>query len=591
MARRSHPPGPKAPVGAFGPAPAAPRAAAAAAAPAQAKEASARKGMWRRFIGGVAATASMFVGKNQPLVSPFEAASQSDTLPYVQNIGPNDVARYQRQIVGQGRQLYRNQGDIRGALRALADDVVGGGPKVNPRLPGMKAVLKAWFQECDASGLRNFGGLLRQCYLAERVDGEVFIRMRPRLQSDGLTLPLQLEALECDHVPWEWTRWAPNGNRIIAGIELDKLRRRVAYWMTPFHPADSLTRNLEPQTNLPQPVPADQVIYIGNPERLAGQRSESSLVAAIVKAINLGIYEGAEQTRKNISTLFAGFFRRLPEDGATPLPAEEDSHDITSAMLRQVPLEPGILAELPYGTTIEWSDPPDTGDNYEAFTRSQRMYIAMCVESSYEDFTGDFRGVNDRSWKAGQVKRRVMIDRERDRLTFQVWDKLYPVLVDLAIATGKVKRPAGWTDEQVYESTLTWPGSRNPNQFQEWNAWVLAVTNGLVSRDEAIEANGGDPFEVDRRNAVGKLRADALDLHYPVYTLKAPTGMRQDLASGTPDTGGTPPGGGAPGGGDDDAPDAPAPKPTQPPDPSGGLLDALKREILEELRDLIAQAR
>lgn len=80
------------------------------------------------------------------------------------------------------------------------------------------------------------------------------------------------------------------------------------------------------------------------------------------------------------------------------------------------------MAELPYRTSIEWSEPPHTGQSFEPYVRFQRMYLAMCVESSYEDFTGDWRGTNDRAWRAGQVKRRVMIDRERDRLTFQVWN-------------------------------------------------------------------------------------------------------------------------------------------------------------------------
>lgn len=460
---------------------------------------------------------SNFVTSSMPLSTPYDAASLSDTLPRVQNIGPNDVARYQRNIVAQARQLYRNQGDMRRGLRMVASAVIGVGPTINPRLPGMKAIWKAWCREADASGLRSFQGLLRKCYLAQRIDGEVILRLRPRYLSDGLTLPLQIEALECDHLPWEWSKLAPNGNRIVAGIELDKLNRRVAFWLTPYHPGDSLVRGLAPDTNLPNPVPAEGVLFMSDPERLAGQRSESSLVAAITRAINLGIFEGAEQVRKNMSTMFVGSVRRLPEHGGVALPGEELSADAMSAMISQIRLEPGILAELPYGTDIEWNDPPDTGSSYEPYVRFAKMYLASCVDASYEDFTGDWRGANDRSWRAGQVAFRTMIDSEHATLEFQVLDPLYRRLVDLAIATGKIKRPPDMSDEELYEVRWTWPGSKNPNQFQEWNAYVLAILNGLMSRDEAIEANGGDPYEVDQRNAEGKIRAKAMDLAYPVY--------------------------------------------------------------------------
>lgn len=461
---------------------------------------------------------SNYLASSAPISDPYDAASRSDALPRVQNIGPNDVSRFQRSIVAQARQLYRNQGDIRRGMRMIASAVVGIGPTINPRLAGMKKIWKAWCREADASGLRNFQGLLRRAYLAQRIDGEVILRLRPRYLSDGLTLPLQVEALEADHLPWEWTRIAPNGNRIVAGIELDKLNRRVAFWLTPFHPADSLARNLQPDTNLPNPVPAESVLFMSDPERLAGQRSESSLVAAITYASNLGIYLTSEQIRKNISTMYVGGIRRLPEHGGIPMPGEELTSDQRSAMISQIRLEPGILAELPFGTDIEWNEPPDTGSSFEPYLRFAKMYLASCVDASYEDFTGDWRGASDRSWRAGQVAFRTMLDSEHQTLEFQVLDPLYRRLVDLAIATGKIKRPPDMTDEELYEVRWTWPGSKNPNQYQEWNAFVLAITNGLMSRDEAIEANGGDPFEVDQRQAEGKVRAKAMDLFYPVYT-------------------------------------------------------------------------
>lgn len=43
---------------------------------------------------------------------------------------------------------------------------------------------------------------------------------------------------------------------------------------------------------------------------------------------------------------------------------------------------------------------------------------------------------------------------------------------------------------------------------------IAAINHGLISRDTVIESWGGDPAEVDRRNAEAKLRAEALGLVY-----------------------------------------------------------------------------
>ena len=44
--------------------------------------------------------------------------------------------------------------------------------------------------------------------------GEVFLRLRRRLPSDGLRVPLQIQVIEAELCPHTYDRQLPNGNKV-----------------------------------------------------------------------------------------------------------------------------------------------------------------------------------------------------------------------------------------------------------------------------------------------------------------------------------------------------------------------------------------
>jgi len=62
-----------------------------------------------------------------------------------------------------------------------------------------------------------------------------------------------------------------------------------------------------------------------------------------------------------------------------------------------VGLEPGTMQELLPGEQVEFSDPPDAGNNYPDFMRQQLRAAAAGSGLPYELMTGDMQGVNDRA--------------------------------------------------------------------------------------------------------------------------------------------------------------------------------------------------
>ena len=168
--------------------------------------------------------------------------------------------------------------------------------------------------------------------------GECFIRLRPRLPKDGLSVPLQLQVLEAEHLPTSDTRKLRNGNYVRAGIEFNGIGKRVAYHLFREHPGDSLN----PLASTEQVrVPAESVLHLFRPLRPGQLRGQPWLTQVLVKLYELDQYDDAELVRKKTAAMFAGFVtKNAPEDQILG----EGAADGTGAAIAG--LEPGTMQVL-----------------------------------------------------------------------------------------------------------------------------------------------------------------------------------------------------------------------------------------------------
>src|SRR5512144_949515 len=97
------------------------------------------------------------------------------------------------------RDMVRRNPWATNALDAFVGNCVGTGIKPQslhpePRLKEqIQALWLRWTDEADASGLTDFYGLQAMACRAVMEAGECFIRLRPRLPKDRLSVPLQLQ--------------------------------------------------------------------------------------------------------------------------------------------------------------------------------------------------------------------------------------------------------------------------------------------------------------------------------------------------------------------------------------------------------------
>jgi lambda family phage portal protein len=429
------------------------------------------------------------------------------------NIGPNAALDYAAgQLRNQSRDLIRKNALAASAISTITSNVIGTGIKPQVPSPDAGALWLKWTDESAADGMLDFYGQQSQVCDAWAAVGECFVRMRTRLPQDGLSVPLQLEILESEFVPMELNRVEQSGNIIRQGIEFDKNVRskRVAYWMYSQHPGESNVNGTVDVT--PHRVPAEEVCHVFCPSRPGQIRGEPILTRALDRLLDVEAYDKAELVRKKISAMYVGFLRRnLPADlGLEELKEIWGEDAAVSGGIGDVTMEPGTMQVLAPGEDVEFSDPKDVGGQYDIFMRAQHRAIAASVGILYEQLTGDYSQVNDRTWRAAMNEFKRGIQRIQHQIVVHqfcrpVWQRW----AQLAVLSGAIKGldpavPVKWTPQ-------AWAYI---NPVQDVQAAREEIRSGLNSREAIVSERGEDSAQIDRENAAGNKRADELGLVY-----------------------------------------------------------------------------
>ena len=434
---------------------------------------------------------------------------------WVGNPGPSDaLADTLDQLRSKSRDQVRRNAWAAAGLEAFVANAVGTGIKPQSLVDDaeirkqIQALWWEWSDEADSSGLTCFYGLQALACRAMLEGGECFIRLRPRRPEDGMSVPLQMQLLESEHVPTTINTLADNGNTIRAGIEFDRLGRRVAYHMTRVHPNDAATQPGADRLSTVR-VPADQIIHLFRPLRPGQVRGEPWLARALVKLEELDQYDDAELVRKKTAAMFAGFITRQgPEDNLMG----EGEADGSGAALGG--LEPGTLQILEPGEDVKFSDPADLGNAYADFMRQQFRAVAAAMGITYEMLTGDLTQVNYSSIRAGLLEFRRRCEAiQHGVIVHQFCRPVWNAWMDQAVLTGSLELP-GYANERRRWRAVKWipQGWQWVDPQKEFNAMLTAIRSGLMSRSEAISAFGYDAEDIDREIAVDNARADELGL-------------------------------------------------------------------------------
>lgn len=418
-------------------------------------------------------------------------------------------------LLARSRELVVTNGYAANACEAFASNLVGDGIKPSSLIedPAQRDQVQrlwlAWTDEADADGLTDFYGLQAMVAREMFVAGECFVRLRPRRTEDGLLVPIQLQLLQSEMLPFEKTEAAATGNRIRCGIEFDAIGRRVAYHFRRRHPGDSTDQGMmTPETVR---VPAEDVLHIYRPIDAGQIRGLPHVAPAMVRLFLLDQYDDAELDRKKTAAMFAGFITKTaPEE---QLMGEIEATDDSGAT---VSLEPGTLQVLLPGEDVKFSSPADVGGGYEAFQYRTLLSVSASLGLPYHLVTGDVRQANYSSLRAELVEFRRRVEQlQHGVVAHQLCRPVWARWLETAVLSGALDLPDFARSPSRYRP-VNWIPPRWDwvDPLKDIQAQVLAMEAGIISRRKVVEATGYDVEEIDRENAADAKRAGDMGLTY-----------------------------------------------------------------------------
>ena len=407
---------------------------------------------------------------------------------------------------------------------------------------------------CDTSGMLSFYGM--QSLVARELfeAGEVFVRQYSRPSSWKLKFPLQLQAIESEQCPvfrtstysGEGIPPIPKGNVVRTGIEFDPFNRRVAYHMYREHPGDTMLYPLQALQWMR--VPIQDIRHIYKPLRGGQLRGQPMLGAVLTLLREIDEYTDAAIVKKKIQAMFAAIIEKT-DPGAEVVPIDRDttgdgvpqpggfSNDPLTA---NTLIEPGTFQYLMPGEKATFPTLPAEAD-MEVFMSIQLHKLAIGCGMTYEQLTGDLKGVNYSSIRAGLLDFRRKCEQFQRNIIIQQF--CLPIVARWmleGVLAGSLNLP-GFASDPMKWLDITWspPAWNWVDPLKDAKAAEIMVRDGFASRQATVAETGQDVNEVDAQNAQDQERADRLKLKYDIdarYIILTGTQAKSEAALNAPAT-------------------------------------------------------
>jgi lambda family phage portal protein len=384
-------------------------------------------------------------------------------------------------LIHRSREQVQNNPYAAKALRGITAATIGTGIIGQPQDRSVKKVFDRWVEYADADGHLDFYGLQSLCARTIVESGAILVRFRWRRADDGLEVPLQIQALEPDHLDFQKSGRTAAGY-IRAGIEYDLIGRVVAYWLFPEHPGDSGLPSVRDRSFASKRVPASEVVYAFDKWRPGQTHGVPWFSPSLLKMRDLDDYDDADMVRKKAEACFAAFVQ-APE-GAETAPVAQL---ITGANGQRIEaVEPGMVAYLAPGEEVTFSDPkPSQG--YAEYVREKLHAIAAGVGVPYSLMTGDHSSATYMNKRAERLEFRSLVEEYRWKtLIPMVFTRVYREFLVGAFGAGLIRRmdvPISWTP----------PRWEYVDPYKDALADQLDVRNGFELWEEIVRRRGNDP--------------------------------------------------------------------------------------------------
>ncbi len=400
-------------------------------------------------------------------------------------------------IRNRARDTIRNNEYAKRAVGVYGSNVVSYGISIVPANKTENASWLAWSNslECDADGTSNLAGLIKLAVTERFGAGEVLIRRRWRKASDGLTVPLQLQVLEADHLDEHKTGPLANGNYCILGKEYDLLGTCVAYWIFPEHPGE--VTGWRSSSLVSKRVPASEIIHYFKRDRPSAVRGVSELAVSLLRYRDMAEWHDAELVRKKMEACVMAIISSDKPDKALGLAS-------TNGIEK---MRPGLIARIGNSEQITFNNPVASGAGGE-FTRFELHALAVGSGITYAQLTGDMSQANFSSNRMGLLEFRSLIEQEQ-------WLSLVPqVLQRVRTWWREAAALQGIALGNQALDAYTMPAKPQVDPLKDTMTAKEAIRGGGMTLSEWLREKGTtlDAYIAERQAELEKLQAAGLVL-------------------------------------------------------------------------------
>jgi lambda family phage portal protein len=438
----------------------------------------------------------------------------------------------------------RNNPLATSAVDNFESQIVGNGikPKWNLKDENLKLEIEREFKlsalskNIDYGGMCDYYGL--QALAAREIfeGGEVFVRrhIRPVNWSPNpnlkqpMRVPVQVQLIEAEQCPiWLNITASTNattakpGSVIRTGKEFDKDGRLAAFHMFAEHPGETMFFTSTALRFVR--ITSDHILHCYKPFRAGLLRGQPHLSSVLVLLHELAKYNDATVVAKQVQAMYAAFVTQMTPEGGGVIPTDPQpgqgyapfSPYAQPPGFRLAEVEPGSMNVLYPGEDIKFPNLPQNSD-LQSFMNVMLHQFASAIGATYEQITGDLRGVNLSSIRAGVQD----AHRKAEQFIFNILVTQFcqPTLrwwLDEAVMSGRLDLP-GYAEEPEQYLDVTWTPSGWPwiNPKDDIEAKQTAVRCGFTSREAVCAESGEDASQIDQQQVRDNTRADNAGLVY-----------------------------------------------------------------------------
>jgi lambda family phage portal protein len=409
-----------------------------------------------------------------------------------------------RTIADRSRDAVRNNAYASRIVDLWVANAVGTGITTTWKVPegsnsGAAPEAAAWANwaagpGCDVEGELDWAGLQALAFRAVVESGESLIWMRSVRPSADNPVGLALQVLEADRLDWHHTGMAPNGNRIIQGVEVNQRGRKVAFHLREDDDDFPLLRRAHAKRIR---VPAEDLIHLYRRRRPGQLRDVSWLAPILWQLRDLSEYESALLKKAFVEACLA-----LVVTG-------DDEESVSGEVLQDAAgnkveyLEPQQILYRRGGGTIETVNPSGGGD-HAGYARRHLEAISVGAGLTYDQVSGDLSQANYSSLRAGKIEFRRLLEQVQ-----------YTMLVPMLISRVARRFHAQGALLGLFPSDYLAPFHVPPapemvDPSKDTAALIAQVRAGFISQDEAVGMFGSNFDEVMAKIAKANKKAKEL---------------------------------------------------------------------------------